>query len=394
MEFELWWLLALPATFGLGWLASRLDLLQLRRDGKHVREASLAYFRGLNFLLSEQQDKAIDAFIEAVTADPDTVDLHFALGNLFRRRGEYERAVRVHQNLLARADLPAAERQRAQIALAQDFFKAGLLDRAEAVYTALTGTAYQSEALAALLQIHERTREWSSAIDIAQRLERLAAGSWGRQIAHYWCEIALRQRRDGDLVAALDSLDKAGAADAQAVRPWQLRAWIAEQQDDPAQALAHLRRAATLRPEFAAVLAADIARLCRDAGQQAAGLDWLRTQMQETPAIDLLDAVLSLEQDPAQRRRLSLHYLQAHGSLLAARRAVEQAVEQAAVPADDDGLRAAVEQAIDRALANRQRYRCAACGFEARSYAWHCPACMGWDTYPPRRSEELSLTGL
>lgn len=389
MEFELWWLLALPATFGLGWLASRLDLLQLRHDGKHRRDASLAYFRGLNFLLSEQQDKAIDAFIEAVTADPDTVDLHFALGNLFRRRGEYERAVRVHQNLLSRADLPAAERQRAQIALAQDFFKAGLLDRAEAVYTALTGTAYQSEALAALLQIHERTREWNSAIDIAQRLERLGGGSWGRQIAHYWCEIALRQRRDADYSAAQDSLDRAGAADPQAVRPWQLRAAIAEQQGDAAQALAHLRRAATLRPEFAAVLAADVARLFRDTQQQQAGLEWLRTQLQESPAIELLDALLSLEPDAEQRRRVSLQYLQAHGSLLAARRAVEQAQ---ASP-DNEPLRDALEQALDRALANRQRYRCAACGFEARSYAWHCPACMGWDTYPPRRSEELSLTG-
>jgi lipopolysaccharide biosynthesis regulator YciM len=388
MEFELWWLLALPVTFGLGWLASRLDLVQLRRDGSDRRGASLAYFRGLNFLLSEQQDKAIDAFIEAVTADPETVDLHFALGNLFRRRGEYERAVRVHQNLLARADLPAAERQRAQVALAQDFFKAGLLDRAEAVYTALTNTAYESEALAALLQIHERTREWSSAIDIAQRLERLAAGSWGRQIAHYWCEIALRQRRDGDLVAALDSLDKAAAADPQAVRPWQLRALIAQQNQQPEQALAHLRQIATLRPDFTAVVAADIARLYRETGQTEAGLAWLRSHLQETPAIELLDAVLSLQSDVDERRRLTLHYLQAHKSLLAARRAVEQA----AGSAHDEALRTAVAQALDGALANRQRYRCAACGFEVRNHAWHCPACMGWDTYPPRRSEELTLT--
>ena len=170
MEFELWWLLALPLAFGLGWLASRLDLRQWRRDGGVRRSAALSYFRGLNFLLSEQQDQAIDAFIEAVTADPDTVDLHFALGNLFRRRGEYERAVRVHQNLLARADLSAADRQRAQVALAQDFFKAGLLDRAEDAYAALMSTSHRSDALAALLQIFERTREWERAIDCAHEL--------------------------------------------------------------------------------------------------------------------------------------------------------------------------------------------------------------------------------
>ncbi len=388
MEFELWWLLALPVTFGLGWLASRLDLLQLKRDGDNRRGASLAYFRGLNFLLSEQQDKAIDAFIEAVTADPETVDLHFALGNLFRRRGEYERAVRVHQNLLARADLSAAQRQRAQVALAQDFFKAGLLDRAESGYTALTSTAYESEALAALLQIHERTREWSSAIDIAQRLERLAAGSWGRQIAHYRCEIALRQRRDGDLVAALDSLDQAVAADPRAVRPWQLRAVIAQQRGEPLEALNHLRHIATLRPDFTAIVAADLARLYRDTDQLQQGRDWLRSHLQETPAIELLDAVLSLEPDAEERKRLTLQYLQAHKTLLAARRAVEQAEGSAR----DEPLRAAVAQALDGALANRERYRCAACGFEVRNHTWHCPACMGWDTYPPRRSEELSLS--
>ena len=129
MDFDLRWLLfALPATFAIGWLASKLDTRQWKRE---QRDAPKAYFKGLNLLLNEQQDKAIDAFIEAVQNDPDTSELHFALGNLFRRRGEYERAVRVHEHLLQRGDLPRSERERAQAALAQDFFKAGLFDRAE-----------------------------------------------------------------------------------------------------------------------------------------------------------------------------------------------------------------------------------------------------------------------
>src|SRR5690349_6863156 len=137
MEFDLyWWLLALPAAFAIGWLASRLDLRQLKREN---RESPKAYFKGLNLLLNEQHDKAIDAFIEAVQHDPDTSELHFALGNLFRRRGEFERAVRVHQHLLGRADLNSAERDRAQHELAQDFMKAGLFDRAEEAYRALDG---------------------------------------------------------------------------------------------------------------------------------------------------------------------------------------------------------------------------------------------------------------
>ncbi len=385
MEFELWWLLALPLAFGLGWLASRLDLRQWRREGSVRRDAALSYFRGLNFLLSEQQDQAIDAFIEAVTADPNTVDLHFALGNLFRRRGEYERAVRVHQNLLERADLPASERQRAQIALAQDFLKAGLLDRAEAAYDVLRATSYRSEALAALLQIHERTREWERAIDTAHELERIGAGSYARQLAHYWCELALRARQRGDLDAALHALDQAVAVDPRAVRPWQLRAALAQQQGHEPEAIAHLRQIAQLRPEFLALVAVDMARLFQAAGQQASGRDWLLAQLQDNPAIDLLDAVLLLEPDAATRRHHALTYLQAQRSLLASRRLLDQLGEL------DTAAQTALAHALDGALKARQRYRCAGCGFEARNHTWHCPACQGWDTYPPRRTEELQL---
>jgi thioredoxin-like negative regulator of GroEL len=135
MDFDYAWLLiAVPLLFALGWMASRLDMRQLRRDG---REAPKAYFKGLTLLLNDQPDKAIDSFIEAVQHDPDTTELHFGLGNLFRRRGDVERAVRVHQHLLDRSDLSSADRQRAQHALAQDFMKAGLFDRAEQAYARL-----------------------------------------------------------------------------------------------------------------------------------------------------------------------------------------------------------------------------------------------------------------
>ena len=139
----------------LGRLAARRAPVPARAEG-----SPKAYHKGLNLLLNEQHDKAIDAFIEAVQQDPDTSDLHFALGNLFRRRGEYERAVRVHQHLLGRADLPKDERVRAQHALAQDYMKAGLFDRAEEAYKALAGSAFDTEARLALLDLHERARDW------------------------------------------------------------------------------------------------------------------------------------------------------------------------------------------------------------------------------------------
>src|SRR5687768_18595121 len=144
MEIEYWWLLALPLFFGLGWAAARIDLRQLLTESRALPRS---YFKGLNFLLNEQSDKAIEAFIEVVKVDPQTVELHFALGSLFRRRGEVERAIRMHQNLVERPDLAAEQTLAALFELAQDYFKAGLLDRAEELFLKLEPTAYAEQAL-------------------------------------------------------------------------------------------------------------------------------------------------------------------------------------------------------------------------------------------------------
>ena len=218
MEFDLSLiLLGLPIVFTLGWIASRLDLRQLRIEN---RQAPKAYFKGLNYLLNEQQDQAIDAFIEAVQRDPDTSELHFALGNLFRRRGEYERAVRVHEHLLSRADLSQADRDRAQHALAQDFLKAGLLDRAEAALHKLDGTHYQEQAWLTLLSLHERSRDWVQARDIAQRLQQAHQGDFTARLAHYQCELAGHagdKKKDADTARTL--LEQAIQAAPHAARP-------------------------------------------------------------------------------------------------------------------------------------------------------------------------------
>src|SRR5688572_13942395 len=207
MDFDLsWLLLGLPLAFVLGWLASRFDLRQLRLEN---RQAPKAYFRGLNFLLNEQQDQAIDAFIEAVQNDPDTQELHFALGNLFRRRGEYQRAVRVHEHLLSRGDLSRADRDRAQHALAQDFLRAGLLDRAEAALQKLEGTHYENEARLALLAIYERSREWTQAAAVARKLDASEQASYGTRLAHYLCEQAAEHVGRGELDEAERMLQEA-----------------------------------------------------------------------------------------------------------------------------------------------------------------------------------------
>src|SRR3954462_14901501 len=152
-EFEYWWVLGLALFFGLGWMAARIDIRQIVTESRALPKS---YFKGLNFLLNEQPDKAIEAFIEVVKVDPETVELHFALGSLFRRRGEYDRAIRMHQNLLERADLPEDQKVSALTELGQDYLKAGILDRAEEVFKQLEKTAFASKAKRHLLEIYEQ----------------------------------------------------------------------------------------------------------------------------------------------------------------------------------------------------------------------------------------------
>src|SRR5256885_8454284 len=155
VEFEYWWLLGLPLFFGLGWMAARIDIRQIVTESRALPRS---YFKGLNFLLNEQPDKAIEAFIEVVKVDPETIELHFALGSLFRRRGEYDRAIRMHQNLLERADLGADQKVTALAELGQDYLKAGILDRAEEVFRQLEKNDPSSRAKSHLLEIYEQEK--------------------------------------------------------------------------------------------------------------------------------------------------------------------------------------------------------------------------------------------
>ena len=385
MDFDLqWFLLALPVAFALGWLASRLDLRQWRRE---QRDSPKAYFKGLNFLLNEQQDKAIDAFIEAVQHDPDTSDLHFALGNLFRRRGEYERAVRVHQHLLNRADLPAAERDRAQQGLAHDYMKAGLFDRAEEAWKALEGTSFDTEARLALLTLHERSRDWRAAVDDAQKLERSGTGSYASRIAHYWCELAQEADARGQHGDADEALRKAREAAPQAARPLVLAGQRARVAGQHAQAVAAWRPLLSAHPNAFALVARDHAASALDAGEREQALEELHALYQRVPSLDLLAAIGVLDPDPTAQHRRAAEHLARHPSLSAARELMR--LRATARGTTDDAEVQHIAAAIAQAAKPLQRYRCAACGFEAQNYFWQCPGCLSWDSYPTQRLEDL-----
>jgi lipopolysaccharide biosynthesis regulator YciM len=383
VDFDLSWLLiGLPVAFALGWVASRIDLRQWKRV---QRDSPRSYFQGLSLLLNEQQDKAVDAFIEAAQNDPDATELHFALGNLFRRRGEFERAVRVHEHLLARGDLRAAERERAQHALAQDFVKAGLFDRAEAAWQALLGGAHDTEARLALLALYERSRDWRRAIEVAQVLEKKrGAGSFAPRIAHHWCELALEADAQGRADDAAQALAHAREADPHAPRALLLQmrfAARAGRHDDALHAAAQL---AEQHPAHFALAAADAAASASAAGRQAEWRVVIEQAHARCPSRALLHALAQLDDRvdaDAAAQRLAAQF--------ARQPTLGAAAELLASPLPIDGdLRARLHDAVERAARPLQRYRCAACGFEAQQHFWQCPGCLSWDSYPPLRIDE------
>ena len=383
MEFDLQWLLiGLPAVFALGWMASRLDLRQLKRQRD---DSPRAYFKGLNLLLNEQQDEAIDAFIRAVQDDPDTTELHFALGNLFRRRGEFERAVRVHQHLLERADLKAGERHRAQLALAQDYMKAGLFDRAEAAWRALQGTPLNGEAQLALLSLYERSRDWPQAADVARRLQAQGAGSFAARIAHYECELSEQADAKGDTALAAAALQRARQAAPQSPRPQVLAGQRLRRLGDHAGAMKAWDALRAQQPAAFLLVAPDYAASAVASGQAAIAQQALEDALQNMPAIELLQALQLVDGSaPADRLPRLLEHLKAHPTLSAAQLLFSVAPEDWT-----DEARAALRDAVARAARPLQRYRCAACSFEAQHYFWQCPGCLAWDSYPPQRIDAL-----
>jgi lipopolysaccharide assembly protein B len=388
MEFDFSWaLFALPAVFAMGWFASRLDVRQLklqnRRDPK-------AYFRGLNHLLNEQQDKAIDAFIEAVQNDPDTSELHFALGNLFRRRGDYDRAVRVHEHLLARGDLSKTDRQRAQHALALDFLRAGLLDRAEAALKLLHQTPHESDALLALLSIYERTRDWGQAAETAQRLDALGQASrtpasFKARQAHYLCEQAkalFKTEGAGAQVQAL--LAQAQDAAPDAARPMvELYRWLRSQNDNAA-AWDSLERINARSPQALALVATDAVDCAHALGRVAALRTMLDNAYNQRPTLDVMQALVELDGDTEAARERYVQHLNKEPSLIAATRWM------AHERLEHEQFHPQVQRALDHAVKPLLRYRCAACGFSASQHFWQCPGCQAWDSYPPLRAEEIA----
>lgn len=389
MEFELWMLLGIPFFFGLGWLAARVDINELVSESRTLPRG---YFKGLNHLLNDQPDKAIDSFIEIVKLDPESADMHFALGNLFRRRGETERAIRVHQNLLARPDLPAEDKAHAQYELGIDYLKAGLLDRAEETFNQLVDSSYAAKARRSLLEIYQREKEWKRAIAAAEGLQDSGAGSRQKEIAQFYCELAQDALVHTAPSDAMQLLDKALEADRHSVRATILRGDAQLAQGDVEEALKTWRRVEQQSVPHVALVAARLMDGYRKVGRPQEGVNLLKSYLAEASSIDLIEVVFKavIELDGVQAaKELVVEELRRNPTLLGLDKLLEARLMDA--PANIWEELSMVKNLVQRYTQKLARYQCSHCGFKARQFYWHCPGCNRWDSYPPRRTEELNV---
>ncbi len=404
MDFEPWWLISVPLLFGLGWIAARVDIRQMLSETRTLPDS---YFKGLNFLLNEEPDRAIDAFVEVAKLDPETTELHFALGSLFRRRGEMERAIRVHQSLLSRADLPQDDREHAQHEIAQDFLKAGMLDRAEQAFERVEETRFAIPAVRALIRIYESEHDWSRAIDAVKRLRALVDEPVP-QLVHYQCERAqsAMSTKPPDLEAAnaaLDAADNAAQAlrgqsrgQASEARIAMLRALLAKINQNPERERAYLESVLTQAPEYAGLVAKDLLESYRSVGRQVEGLGVLKNHYMRYPSLDMFNVVfreLRAQEGYAPAWAFAREALRAHPSLLGLDRLLEAELACNDAP-NEPNITPGADLSLLRSLIHKHtqrldRYACRVCGFEARHFYWQCPGCNSWETYQPRRLEEI-----
>ncbi len=398
IEFEYWWLLILPLFFTLGWIAARVDIKQLIAESTTL---PAAYFKGLNFLISDQHAKAVEAFSEAVQANTDSLELHFALGSLFRRTGETDRAINMHLNLLDKKELTENQKTAVKAELAQDYLKAGLYDRAEELFKGLDDTRYRQPALHALLEIYVREREWLRAIETATELERLSGVPFRREIAQYYCELAMNEIIAQQQDAARVQLDLALDANKNCVRANVLLGDLEASNGAHQAAISAWKRIEYQQPEYLGLVANKMLKSYRalepvNGGQLKQGLAQLNTYLETYKLPSLMAALYEAtlaEESPEKAVKLARNELIRQPSLttldqlLQARAMADETSTKKQANNQDIQL---MQQTVRNAIGNRAAYHCDHCGFRAKQHHWQCPACNAWEALPAEPSEAIS----
>ncbi|HET9122253.1 MAG TPA: lipopolysaccharide assembly protein LapB [Acidiferrobacteraceae bacterium] len=379
--YDLLWLL-LPLAAASGWYAAKRE--------EHARdpdfELPTAYFKGLNFLLNEQPDKAIEVFIQVLEVNSDTVETHLALGNLFRRRGEVDRAIRIHQNLIARPTLEKQQRAHALLELGQDYLKAGLLDRAENLFLELAEVRVHNEpALRFLANIYQQEREWEQAIRICRKLERLGEKRVGEVIAQYHCELAAEQLGLRNYVAAREQIKRAFGADRKCVRASILLGDAEAAEGRHREAVRAWRRIEEQDPHYMGEVAEKMAASLHALGEDAELYSYFQGLVQrqgDTAALLVLANVIERRDGAHAAEAFLLEWQQKRPSLPGLVRLVDLNRDRA--PDEERRQEMTVLHGLmERLAAERKRYVCHECGFGGQTLYWQCPGCQRWNTVKP-----------
>lgn len=381
-SYVLLWLL-LPVAAASGWLVARIE--QRRKAPEKPMDLPTAYFKGLNFLLNEQPDKAIEVFIKVLEVNSETVETHLALGNLFRRRGEVERAIRIHQNLIARPTLDAEQRSLALLELGQDYFRAGLFDRAENLFIELVETRSHSEqALRMLQHIYQQEKEWDKAIAVCERLVRLTKVDLGDVISNYYCEEAEQEMARENLAEATQYARKALQHDKQCVRASILLGDLEYQAGRYRQAI----QAWTHIEQQDPIFLGEVAQRIRDAylaQKDEKGMEqYFRSTLSRNSDIKTMLTLTELVKDREgidAAEALVVEWLRRNPSVQGLKSLIELHLMQTEGHARDDLL--LLKGIMERLGEQHEGYACSQCGFRGKTLYWSCPGCNRWNTVKP-----------
>jgi len=375
--------LLIPVAFISGWWTARRA--GARRSGARVSELSSDYFRGLNYLLNEEQDKAIEVFLRLAEYNRDTVETHLALGNLFRRRGEVDRAIRLHQHLVSRPGLTEAMKTVALLELGEDYMRAGLLDRAETLFSDLVAmNAHAPSALRHLIAIYQHERDWHKAIEHARRLEAMAGEDESTTIAQFYCELAEQSRQHGARADARDYLKQAFDCQSDCVRAFMLTGRLYADEDRQAEAVDAYENAVNADIAFVPEILPPLLDGYARSGQMERAERFLcdilaryngispvlaltrlyRQRDGEKPAIDFLTS--QLRQRPSVRGLMAL---------------IDATMDKIQGEARENFL--ILRDLTRKLLEGQAMYRCSRCGFGAKAHHWQCPSCKSWSTIRP-----------
>lgn len=387
--YEALWLL-LPAAAASGWFAA---LKSVRTKPKRTAVPSLRsdYFKGLNYLINEQPDKAIEVFVRMLEVDAETVETHLALGNLFRRRGEVDRAIRIHQNVMAQSGLRQEVREQALLELGQDYMRAGLLDRAEGLFQELVESKpHRDRALRELTRIYQQEKDWEKAVEAARRLGNATGKAWGRVISHYHCEQAEAvQRGGGSGETALKLVRQGLDESSQCVRASLMEGRLLENAEDYRAAVRAYMRVEQQDPDYLPEIIEPLTRCYDRLGRPDDMEEYLSYLLERyggiTPTLALADMKLQREGEAAAIEFLT-EQLRRRPSVRGLDRLIAMSLVHLDGPARENML--ILKDLTDKLLDNRAVYKCGHCGFTGKSLHWQCPSCKYWGTIKPIQGVE------